>query len=312
MQPAPQEPYTAKPSSQLYAPISAKIPRYCFAEDKYWFVIEAALEDGRHWELSRYYEDFYDFQISLLREFPAEAGNTGTQKRTLPYMPGPVNYVTDAITEGRQHNLDAYVKNLLTQPPYISRCTLVKQFFAPREGDYEMDPNATNEEYRLSAGSQQSSRESPTNPASRQSSRGNLNGPGYTGLSAAPATSHQKGQSSLPVNGTGNGTARQTSSLSQPSNTSLSVSGQSGQPPSALKVKIYFRDDLIAIRVPSDVQYTQLYDKIRERLKIPPGDEMALFYKDESSGERPSLMSNNDLDFALRRNDKLIIYVEYN
>jgi bud emergence protein 1 len=60
------------------------------------------------------------------------------------------------------------------------------------------------------------------------------------------------------------------------------------------------------------VQYTQLYDKIRERLKIPQGDEMALFYKDESSGERPSLMSNNDLDFALRRNDKLIIYVEYN
>ena len=173
-----------------------------------------------------------------------------------------------------------------------------------------MDPNATNEEYRLSAGSQQSSRESPTNPASRQSSRGNLNGPGYTGLSAAPATAHQKGQSSLSVNGTGNGTSRQTSSLSQPSNTSL-VSGQSGQPPSALKVKIYFRDDLIAIRVPSDVQYTQLYDKIRERLKIPQGDEMALFYKDESSGERPSLMSNNDLDFALRRNDKLIIYVEY-
>ena len=101
MQPAPQDLYAAKPSSQLYAPISAKIPRYCFAEDKYWFVIEAALEDGRHWELSRYYEDFYDFQISLLREFPAEAGNTGTQKRTLPYMPGPVNYVTDAITEGR-------------------------------------------------------------------------------------------------------------------------------------------------------------------------------------------------------------------
>ena len=150
-------------------------------------MIEAALEDGRHWELSRYYEDFYDFQIQLLTEFPAEAGNTGTQKRTLPYMPGPVNYVTDAITEGRQHNLDAYVKNLLTQPAYISRCTLVKQFFAPREGDYEMDPNAVNEEYRLSGGSQQSSTDSPTNGASRQSSRGNLNGGNYAGLSAAPA-----------------------------------------------------------------------------------------------------------------------------
>src|ERR1700712_1095450 len=212
-----QNPYAAKSNSQLYAPISARIPRYCFAEDKYWFVIEAALEDGRHWELSRYYEDFYDFQIQLLTEFPAEAGNTGTQKRTLPYMPGPVNYVTDAITEGRQHNLDAYVKNLLTQPPYISRCTLVKQFFAPREGDYEMDPNAVNEEYRLSGGSQQSSTDSPTNGASRQSSRGNLNGGGYGGLSAAPARSspHQRGQPS--IGGGPPGITRQASSLSQPS-----------------------------------------------------------------------------------------------
>lgn len=305
-----QNPLASKSASQLYAPISAKIPRYCFAEDKYWFVIEAALEDGRHWELSRYYEDFYDFQISLLREFPAEAGNTGTQKRTLPYMPGPVNYVTDAITEGRQHNLDAYVKNLLTQPPYISRCTLVKQFFAPREGDYEIDPNVANEDYRLSGGSQPSSNESPTNAASRQSSRGNLTAPGFTGLTAAPTANPalQKGQSAVPANGAGNA-ARQASSLSQPSNNSLSVSGQQA---SALKVKVYFGDDLIAMRLPTDVQYQQLYDKIRDRLKIPQGEEIALFYKDESSGERPGLMSNNDLDFALRRNDKLIIYVEYN
>ena len=84
------------------------------------------------------------------------------------------------------------------------------------------------------------------------------------------------------------------------------------QPASAMKVKIYFGDDLIAIRVPTDIQYQQLYEKIRDRLKIPPGEEIALFYKDESSGDRPNLISNNDLDIALGRNDKLIIYVEYN
>ncbi|TVY19470.1 Protein scd2/ral3 [Lachnellula arida] len=310
-----QNSYATKPTSELYAPMSARIPRYCFAEDKYWFVIEAALEDGRHWELSRYYEDFYDFQIALLTEFPAEAGNTGTQKRTLPYMPGPVNYVTDAITEGRQHNLDAYVKNLLTQPPYISRCTLVKQFFAPREGDYEMDPNAANEEYRLSGGSQQSSNDSPSNGASRQSSRGNLNGAGYAGgLTAAPARNspHQRNQPSLSANGNGNlAPTRQTSSLSQPSNQSLSP-GLNGQQPSAMKVKIYFGEDLIAIRVPTDIQYQQLHEKIRDRLKIVADEEIALYYKDEATGERPGLVSNNDLDMALRRNDKLVVYVEYN
>jgi bud emergence protein 1 len=299
----PQNLTPQQPTSQLYAPISAHIPRYCFAEDKYWFVIEAALEDGRHWELSRYYEDFYDFQIALLTEFPAEAGNTGTQTRTLPYMPGPVNYVTDAITDGRRHNLDAYVKNLLTQPPYISRCSLVKQFFAPREGDFEIDPSA---EYE---GSQPSSAGTPPDGASRQSSRGNLNGNGYGGLSAAPARqgNFNGGQPQYPA-----GPTRQISSLSQPSQNSLQngTNAQAGLS-SAMKLKIYFGDDLFAIRVPRQTSYQQLHEKIRDRLKINPEDEIALYYNDLNN-VRANLMSDNDLEYALNQSDKLVIYVEYN
>lgn len=287
-------------TSQLYAPISAQIPRFCFAEEKYWFVIEATLENGSHWELSRFYEDFYDFQIALLTEFPAEAGNTGTQKRTLPYMPGPVNYVTDSITDGRRHNLDAYVKNLLTQPTYISRCQLVKQFFAPREGDFEIDPNSRGEEYRLSDGQSHVSSDGSPGVVSQQSSQGNLNGSGYPGLSAPPRQTHSRGQPSVSSNvGTPN--------LSQPSNASL----QGGpQTLSAMKVKISYGDDVIAIRVPTDIQYQELHDKIRDRLKLPVGEELVLSYKDEASGEKPALMSNNDLDFALGRNEKLMIYVD--
>lgn len=59
------------------------------------------MEDGRCWELSRYYHDFYDFQIALLTQFEEEAGNRG-KPRTLPFMPGPVTHVTDAISNGRR------------------------------------------------------------------------------------------------------------------------------------------------------------------------------------------------------------------
>jgi bud emergence protein 1 len=302
-----QNSFASKSTSELYAPITARIPRYCFAEEKYWFVIEAMLEDGRHWELSRYYEDFYDFQIALLTEFPAEAGNTGTQKRTLPYMPGPVNYVTDAITEGRLHNLDAYVKNLLNQPPYISRCLLVKQFFAPREGDYEIDPNENGGEYRLSQGSQMSSADSPAGGASRQSSRNNLNGGGYSGLSATPrqmnnSTPGEKVMalvSSVITNSSAVSTQSHSHSQSQ-----------SQVQSAAMKIKMYYNGDLIAIRVPNDIQFQQLHDKIRDRLKISDGEQVQLFYKDEATGDKPNLMSDNDLDFALQRNEKLLLFVE--
>jgi hypothetical protein len=126
---------------ELDYPVIAFIPRYFLTDQRYWFVLDATMIDGRRWELSRYYEDFWDFENALLKEFPNEAATTGSQKRILPYMPGPLTYITDRITEGRRENLDAYVKALLRLPPYISRCKLVKDFFAPREGDYEVDPN---------------------------------------------------------------------------------------------------------------------------------------------------------------------------
>ncbi|OAX77141.1 hypothetical protein ACJ72_08564, partial [Emergomyces africanus] len=134
-QQSPQQSQNSYPPA--LAPVSASIPRYCFDQDKYWYIIEAQMEDGRHWELSRYYHDFYDFQISLLRQFEEEAGNRG-KPRTLPFMPGPVTHVTDAISNGRRQNLDEYIKKLLSMPPHISRCQLVRQLFAPRAGDFEM------------------------------------------------------------------------------------------------------------------------------------------------------------------------------
>lgn len=281
-----QSVHASNSTTDLYAPIQARIPRYCFAEDKYWFVIEAMLEDGRHWELSRYYEDFYDFQIALLTEFPTEAGNTGAQKRTLPYMPGPVSYVTDAITEGRLHNLDAYVKNLLGQPTYISRCTLVKQFFAPREGDYEMDANSNGQEYRDSQGSRQSSSGSPRNGDPRHDSRGNLaSGAGYGSLPSGP---------------------RQASG-----------SGPAGGPQQLIKVKMYYGDDLIALRVPRvdtrtdpDAQFKKLRSVITTRLDVSDRDGLQLFSLNEQTKQPSDLVNAYDLDAVLGKSDKLLLRAE--
>ena len=101
---------------------------------------------------------------------------------------------------------------------------------------------------------------------------------------------------------------RQMSSLSQPSQNSISPGITSaGQ---AVKVKLSYNGDIIAIRVPSDVQYNELYDRIRERLKISAADQIVLSYKDEATGDKPSMISNADLDVAFQRNERLLIYVE--
>ncbi|KAL8681592.1 MAG: hypothetical protein Q9186_002332 [Xanthomendoza sp. 1 TL-2023] len=336
----------------LYAPVSASVPRYCFENDKYWYIIECQLEDGRHWELSRYYQNFYDFQIALLQEFPKEADSNGGT-RILPYMPGPVTYVTDAISNGRRESLDDYVRKLLALPPYISKCQLVRELFAPREGDYELDPHAAGEDYRLSSGSQQSSAtDSLSRTTSRQSSRGQMNG----SMGRAPGTmappqqraGHQRGQPSVsgpsveacrtsqppglgvplvqqyrnpsdyhpqgPINrqpsnltdasANSSGTHRSNAANSAPSASTTNVAATG-----AMRFKIWFGDECRAIRVPSELSFQQLKDKVKDRFGLE--DEIMIQYRDESSGSFVEMLSDRDLDLALTRNPKLTFYTRY-
>lgn len=298
------------------------------------------LEDGRHWELSRFYQNFYDFQIALLQEFPKEADSNGGT-RILPYMPGPVTYVTDAISNGRRESLNDYVKKLLSLPPYISKCQLVRELFAPREGDFELDPRTVGEDYRLSSASQQSSGpDSLSRTASRQSSSGQMNGNnGYhSAAMAAPQqrVSHQRSHPSVSAtNGASVGQQsyhgklesqqqaainRQPSSLTQasgtssgnrstPANSASNTSTTNVASSGALKIKVHFEDDVIAIRVSSEISFVQLKDKLKDRLKVQ--DDIAIQYRDEPTGSYAALLSDRDLDMALRRNPKLALYISY-
>jgi bud emergence protein 1 len=248
------------------------------------------MEDGRCWELSRYYHDFYDFQIALLTQFEDEAGNRG-RPRTLPFMPGPVTHVTDAISNGRRQNLDEYIKKLLGMPPHIARCQLVRQLFAPRQGDFEIDPSAFGEEARYSDNSRNSGMEQSV---SHQSSLTHMNAP------QDRASQQQRGQGgpSPYANGGPPAMNRQPSSLTQ-------VSTSSGS--QAMKVKVFFQDDLIAIRIPSGVSMQHLKDKLSDRLKIQQA--IIVQYRDEASGSYVDLVSDQDLENAMQRNTKLTLFV---
>ena len=303
------QPYRSSQQQQqqeprLLAPISASLPRYCFDNDMYWYIIECQMEDGRHWELSRYYADFYDFQIALLEAFPEEAGNKG-KPRTLPFMPGPVAHVTDAISNGRRQSLDEYIRKILSMPPHISKCQLVKQLFAPRPGDFEVDPNALGDDYRLSGASQQSSQNGGPYSASRQSSNSQVNGNGgHGGMYPLGHPSHQRGPPVPPMGGPF--LRNETSSLTQASGTS---SSKAGHPGGAMKVKVFFQEDIIAIRVPSDIAFQQLKDKLRDRLKI--NEDIAIQYRDEPTNTLRDLEDDNDLEEALQQNPKLTLTVNF-
>jgi len=310
---------------QLLAPVKAQVPRYCFADDIFWFIIECQMEDDRHWELSRLYQDFYDLQINLIQEFSLEAGNVKGVERSLPYMPGPVTYVTDNISYGRRANLDDYIKNLLKLGPHITQGYLVRKFFAPREGDYEIDPNIAADAYRLSGASAQSS--DPSQGASRQSSASHLpssNPPGgnygnsvyhqhtrgqpsLSGTTVASQPNHYRQTTDLHPNSATPPLLRQGSALTQAS------AGSASSATAAHKIKVWFEEDnCVVIRMPPAFRYPDLYKKLQERRMMELGggeEDLSIEYRDEADGRFYRIEGDEDLAEAPGRGGKLTLSV---
>lgn len=118
--------------------LSAKVDKFAINGGRYWYLVKVQMSNYKHRNLCRYYQDFYDFQIKLLEQFPEEAGRTGKQ-RTLPFMPGPLTLLSHTMTSQRRANLDEYVHELIRMPPYISQSPVVLDLFGVHPGDIERD-----------------------------------------------------------------------------------------------------------------------------------------------------------------------------
>ncbi|KAI5783857.1 hypothetical protein DFH27DRAFT_271950 [Peziza echinospora] len=302
----PQQPqqHIQQQQSMQYAlaPISASVDDYSFEGGRYWYLVNCTMEDGRHWALRRFYEDFYDCQITLLKSFPEEAGQMNPAARTLPFMPGPVTFVTDSISSARRASLDEYIKKLLEMPSHISKCSLIRELFTPRPSDVEKpyaNSNVAAEMFptRNSVISQQSQ---DSQDASRQSGVGNLNG--YQG-SGASRSSSQRANSV----GQAHMVHIRTASDLVPPRMLREGSTQSTQQLNFIKVKISYQEEMIALRLPKDISFSQLQEKLQERLGQV--DLSTIQYKDEPTNSFVNLISDNDLYTAIMRNPKLVLYV---
>lgn len=283
----------------------------------YWYIIEAQMSDGRWWELSRYYADFYDFQIALLEKFPVEAGQTG-KPRTLPYMPGPVAHVTDAISNGRRQNLDEYIKKIVDQPAHIREDILVRTLFAPRADDYEIDPTVDND-YRLSGQSlAQSQSRASSGAASTQIPTHNAytSVPPPSNVSSIRHDPHHSYGSANSGGGPGKPTSykpalhSQTSNLTQHSTgTNNSGAPQQSSTTTALRLKIQFGVDTLAFRVDDDIQFPEFHDKIMNRLRIPPERNIYMEYFDDNKGQPAPLTNEDELKNAKKQRNFRITVV---
>lgn len=251
---------------------SARVDRFAINGGRYWYLVSVELSNGRYRNLCRYYQDFYDFQIKLLEEFPEEAGRTG-KPRTLPFMPGPLTMVNHSISSQRRANLDEYVRKLICMPPHISRSELINQLFALRAGDIEADeptnvmPQPPEEEAPPSSDTVVRQQQYQMQLQQQQQEQmQNTNWP-----SLQPQQYQYQQQAS---NDRDRSHARASSAEAQQGN-QHSASSQEH-----VKVKVFCGSELIAIRIPASLSFDDLYKRIASRLGI----------------ENPTLSLSNDFN----------------
>lgn len=170
-----QPPTTTKPASKSpsRAPspvllpegilLSADVVSFHHEMEEYWFRIDAiyqpydphdpqSLPKAKQLVLFRIYNDFYDFQVSLLKAFPREAGREPGSSRILPFMPGPADRVDNEITAVRREELDEYLHKLcdlnVANASYILEHQLVREFLSLKPGDVEQEIDPRYDEVR--------------------------------------------------------------------------------------------------------------------------------------------------------------------
>lgn len=234
--------------------LSASVENYSFSNDRYWYLVTAELSNGKHRKLCRYYQDFYDFQITLLEEFPDEAGRSnGSKQRILPFMPGPLTYVNDSISNQRRANLDEYVKSLIDLPSYISRNAVVQKLFELREGDVEEDMP----EYRAKSGN-------------------------ASGSVAGVSSSVPPPEADVPE------TEPEVDVVEK-----------------VIKVKVFYEDDLIALKLGNTVPLAELKLRIIAKMELKVTDIMILFK--DLNNNLIEIKNNNEYKAILGNKDKLVL-----
>ncbi|RKP33983.1 hypothetical protein BJ085DRAFT_13961 [Dimargaris cristalligena] len=199
--------------------------------DRFYFQIQMAFQDGTQRILFRLYEEFYQFQVYLLEEFPKEAGRMD-EPRTLPFMPGPLSFVNETITAQRRVQLDEYLRSLFQQPSYIINSAPFQNFLAPRGEDIEIAaPSTVPSLHPSSVGSGSPSREER----------------------------YRSGSSSI----SGTHTLADDKRVSSPTIV--------GATSASIKVKVMYNADLVAIRITLPMTLTILQERIGDRLNIHVG-----------------------------------------
>lgn len=262
---------------------------------RYWFHVRCELSNGEQRSLCRYYEDFYDFQIRLLELFPAEAGRSSqNHKRILPFIPGPLTYVTDKITKKRQIDLNDYVKELIELPAYISHSQYVKRLFSMHNDlDQVLDPSSA----PLRQTHQQHQHQHQHQPQHQQHQQQFVQQQNRAPVGGAASTYDEDHDATIVKE-----ESVATFNTIQPQTLTAANSSVG-----SVKLKFFYRDDIFALLLPKDITVAGLRNKVKTRIYDDDVNQNFKIYIKENDGPSAEVLTEDDVLNVLDNKLKMII-----
>lgn len=272
------------------------VDSYTLEGERYWFKIKCLLTTGNTRELKRYYNDFYDLQVKLLDTFPAEAGklrdsNGKWVKRILPYIPGPVPYVTESITKKRCDDLDVYLKKLIELPEYISNSNMVQELFMMKDNGFDNENSSS-----PIKGVQDVTVDSIRSPLRDLDKTHRV--PSHHEIEENAEDSTLIGDE-LKVYDKMNDLSLQSTPKSRTPKASLPV-------PKPVKIKFYYKGDIFALLLNHNINLTDLLNKIASRVD---NEEFRMYIRDgEEDGEE--ILNDAQVRHLIENRSKINVYDE--
>ncbi|ORY50338.1 Phox-like protein [Rhizoclosmatium globosum] len=100
----------------------------------YIYIVRVYHSVGAYSIIHQTFDDFFDFHMSLIAQFPEDAGVqsaiSGKQSvRIIPEFPPQMMFVSEAVAKLRMQQLQSYSMGIISLPARISRSPYVMKFF---------------------------------------------------------------------------------------------------------------------------------------------------------------------------------------
>ncbi|KAJ2779107.1 bud emergence protein 1 [Coemansia javaensis] len=294
---------------------AVSVPSFICKDGAYLFQISLRLASGAQRNIYRAYEDIICCRNQLSEVFPD--ATLPLKLARLSMHSSSMLYLNDTIAERRRNEIDEYVSSLLTMPDEVVECAIVQRLFGSRVAPVPAAAAAATtpppDHHSRAHFRAQQDRSTPASASSTDTAIEPYHAGSYATVAGAAAAPYKAKTMSCDSKATAVAELPAQKTY-QHQLAHKASSGALGAADATVKVKIRLGDDMVALRLPSELTLQELKARIAVRVgrgaAAASAASISRIVYDAPSGEPAPLRDDQDwADALLATNNKPVLTI---